>query len=115
MRVSGLDPKISLFGSRRRTEVLILLALLEESFPSELARLLAVPLFTIQRVLSDLEDQGIVAARVRGRTRLVSLNPRFFACNELRQLLHRLAEGEPELESLVAGHRTRPVQRRRIT
>lgn len=103
-----------LFGSRRRTEVLILLGLLEESYPSELAALLKAPLFSVQRILSDLEDQGIVASRQRGRTRLVALNPRYYAFEELRALLARLARGEPELDALAAGHRTRPVQRRKL-
>lgn len=103
-----------LFGSRRRTEVLILLGLLEESYPSELAALLKAPLYSVQRILSDLEDQGIVASRQRGRTRLVSLNPRFYAVEELRTLLARLSRGEPELDALAAGHRARPVQRRKL-
>ena len=103
-----------LFGSRRRTEVLILLGLLEESYASELAALLKAPLYSVQRILGDLEDQGIVASRQRGRTRLVTLNPRFYAVEELRALLARLARGEPELEAIAASHRARPVQRRKL-
>ncbi len=104
----------ALFGSRRRTEVLILLGLLDDSYASELAGMLNAPLYSVQRILSDLEDMGIVASRMRGRTRLVSLNPRYFAVEELRALLGRLAQGEPELDALAAGHRVRPVQRRRL-
>lgn len=107
-------PQQGLFGSRRRTEVLILLGLLAESYPSELATLLKAPLYSIQRILSDLEGQGIVAARQRGRTRLVSLNPRFYAVDELRALLARMALAEPDLDELAAGHRVRPVQRRKL-
>ena len=103
-----------LFGSRRRTEVLILLGLLEESYPSELASLLEAPLYSVQRILSDFEDQGIVASRLRGRTRLVSLNPRYYAVEELRALLARLARGEPELEAIASRHRGRPRQRRKL-
>lgn len=103
-----------LFGSRRRTEVLILLGLLEESYPSELATLLKAPLYSVQRILTDLECQGIVASRQRGRTRLVALNPRYYAVDELRALLARLARGETELDALAASHRVRPVQRRKL-
>lgn len=106
--------QLDLFGSRRRTEILILLGLLEESYPSELASLLQAPLYSVQRILADLEDQGVVASRLRGRTRLVSINPRFYAVQELRALLARLALGEPDLDALAAGHRVRPVQRRRL-
>lgn len=103
-----------IFGSRRRTEVLILLGLLEESYPTELANLLKAPLFSVQRILSDLESQGLVATRQRGRTRLVSLNPRFYAVAELKALLARLVLGEPDLDALAAGHRVRPVQRGKL-
>lgn len=41
--VSHRQPR--LFGSRRRTEVLTMVALLGETFPSELARLLRAPLY----------------------------------------------------------------------
>ena len=66
------------------------------------------------RLATKLEDQGVIASRLRGRTRLVTLNPRFHACTELRDLLLRLSRGEPELEAVAAGHRTRPVQRRKL-
>ena len=103
-----------LFGSRRRTEVLILLALLESSYPTELTRLLEAPLYSVQTILEDLEGQGIVASRRQGRMRVVSLDPRYFAFRELRALLLRLAEAEPELEGAAAGRRTRPRQRRQV-
>ena len=45
---------------------------------------------------------------------LVSLNPRYYAVDELRALLARLARGEPELESVAASHRGRPRQRRKL-
>lgn len=100
-----------LLGSRSRTDMLILLRLLEESYPSELAALLGTPLNSIQRMLLDLEDQGVIASRLRGRTRLVSLNPRYFAVGELKALLHRLAQASPEWEALLSKHRVRPIQR----
>ena len=109
-----LGSPLSLFGSRRRTEVLILLALLGESYARELAILLEAPLYSVQRIVAELEDQGVIASRLRGRTRLVTLNPRFHACTELRDLLLRLSRGEPELEAVAASHRTRPVQRRKL-
>jgi DNA-binding transcriptional ArsR family regulator len=103
-----------IFGSRRRTEILILLALLENSYPSELTRLLEAPLYSVQTILGDLESQGIVASRRQGRMRIVSLDPRYFASKELRSLLLRLAEAEPVLDGAAATRRTRPRQTRRI-
>lgn len=91
-----------------------MLALLEETYPTELARLLDAPLYSVQTILADLESQGVVASRKRGRMRMVSLEPRFFAARELRALLLRLAEAESELEAAAARRRARPRQSRRL-
>lgn len=95
-------------GSRRRTEVLILLALLEETYPSELARLLNAPLYSVQKIVDGLDREGIVATRLIGKERRVTLNPRFFANEELRTLLLRLAQAEPDLQIAASGLRRRP-------
>ena len=97
-----------LLGSRRRTEVLILIALLGESYPAELARLLGAPLFSVQKIVDALDREGIVASRISGKTRRVSLDPRYFAQQELEALLLRLAEAEPELHRAAASRRSRP-------
>lgn len=99
---------IKLFGSRRRTEVLVTIALLGETYPSELARLLNAPLFSVQNIVAALDREGIVAMRVAGRSRLVSLDPRYFAFQELKGLLLKLAEAEPELRVAASGRRSRP-------
>lgn len=91
-----------------------MLGLLEETYPTELARLLDASLYSVQTILADLESQGVVASRKRGRTRMVSLEPRFFAARELRALLSRLAEAEPDLEAAAATRRSRPRQSRRL-
>lgn len=97
-----------LFGSPQRTDILVLLALLGDSYPTEIARLLDGPLRSAQRILEDLEDEGVVASRLLGRTRLVRLNPRFFAARELEVLLLRLGEGDPRLRRVAASRRARP-------
>jgi hypothetical protein len=103
---SSLKP--SLFGSRRRTEVLVLIALLGESYPTELARLLKARLYSIQTIVDALDLGGILASRISGNTRRVSLDPRYFAYKELRKLLLRLAEAEPEIQTAAAQRRSRP-------
>lgn len=97
-----------LFGSRRRTEVLVLLALLGESYPTELARLLQAPLYSIQTIVAALDREGVLATRVSGNSRRVSLDPRYFAYQDLRKLLLRLAEAETDLRSAAARRRSRP-------
>jgi len=97
-----------LFGSRRRTEVLIAVALLGETFPAELARLLGAPLYSVQNIVAALDRDGVLATRLSGRARVVSLDPRYFAYRELRALLMKLAEAEPELRAVTAARRARP-------
>ena len=103
-----LARKRVLFGTRRRTEVLIMIALLEETYPNELARLLGVQLYSVQTIVESLARDGVLASRKRGGLRLVSLDPRFYATSELRSLLLRLADGEPSLQEAAAQRRSRP-------
>lgn len=96
------------FGGQTRTRVLLALALLTQSYPRELARLLEVPVSGVQAALRGLERDGLVAGRLVGRTRLYDLNPRYFARDELRRYLARLSEGAPDLVKAVTLLRRRP-------
>ncbi|MBC8328506.1 MAG: MarR family transcriptional regulator [Planctomycetes bacterium] len=98
-------------GSRRRTQVLLLLALLGDSYVAELARLLGVRPFTITGIVDGLEHEGLIGSRLMGRQRLFRLEPRYFAARELKALLLKLAEGEPELMDQLASLRRRPRRR----
>jgi DNA-binding IclR family transcriptional regulator len=102
------SPVPPLLGGPRRTQVLVLTALLGETYPTELARLLQAPVYSVQRIVDGLDKAGVFATRLSGRTRRVSLDPRFFAFKELRQLLLRLAEASPELQELAVRRRSRP-------
>jgi DNA-binding IclR family transcriptional regulator len=97
-----------LFGTIRRTEVLKALALLEETYARELARVLEAPLITIQRLVDDLEREGIVATRLIGKERRVTFNPRFFARADLQTLLLRLSQDDERLANAVSALRKRP-------
>jgi hypothetical protein len=96
------------FGGRARTRVLLGLRLLEESYSRELARVLNLPVSGVQMALRGLERDGLVAGRLAGRTRLVRLNPRYFAREELQRYLLKLASTEAELQDRVADLRRRP-------
>lgn len=96
------------FGGQVRTRALVALALLGQSYPRELARILAVPVSGVQVALRGLERDGLVAGRLVGRTRLYELEPRYFALAELRRYLMRLAAGDPDLTTAVEGLRRRP-------
>jgi len=101
----------AIFGSPRRTETLVLLALLEESYPRELARLLEAPLLSIQNIIDALEREGVLSTRLLGNQRRVTLNERFYGFKPLKELLLRLAEGDPRLQSIVGSLRRRPRRR----
>lgn len=96
------------FGSQTRTRLLLALSLLEQSYARELSRILEVPVSVVQKALLSLERDGLVAARSVGRTRVVTLNPRYFARRELLALLQRLAEPEERIRRAVAALRRRP-------
>lgn len=96
------------FGSRTRTRVLLSLELMGQSYPRELARLLGVGLSVVQKAIRSLELDGLIAGRAVGRTRLYSINPAYFAANEVRRLAGRLVDGDEELRRRVSEMRTRP-------
>ena len=97
-----------IFGGRLRTAVLTAIRLLGDTYPSELAALLGVRLFAVQRVLDSLEHEAVIVSRSVGRTRSVSLNPRYFAHRELAQLLWRLGREDADLQVALSARRRRP-------
>ena len=99
---------IKLFGSTTRTKVLTLVALLDETYPRELARLSGAPLASVQRIVNDLEREGVLATRIVGANREVSLSPRFYGANELRSLLLKYAKRDPDLGRRASQLRRRP-------
>ena len=93
-----------------RTALLMLLAVLEETYPAELSRYLGSSISSVQRTLDKVEDEGLVSTRSLV-VRAVSLNPLYPAARELRALLLRLAEGYPEYQRLKESRRLRPRRR----
>jgi DNA-binding transcriptional ArsR family regulator len=96
------------FGSATRTRLLVALGLLGQSYARELGRLLDAPLSVVQKAITGLERDGLIAGRLIGRTRLFEINPRYFAVKDLRAFLARLAAADPDLERRVAALRRRP-------
>jgi DNA-binding transcriptional ArsR family regulator len=98
----------ALFGSRLRERILKLLVLVEPAYPRQIAALLGEHLVSVQNAIAALDDLGVVASRLIGRTRLVELDRRWYAATELRALLERMVEGDTEIRELAAGVRQRP-------
>ena len=103
-------PAPPLFGTKMRTALLMLVAVLEETYPAELARYLGSTIANVQRTLDKIEEEGLVATRPLV-VRTVTLNPLYPAAKELRALLLRLAEGYPQYKHLKESRRARPRRR----
>jgi len=99
-----------LFGSKMRTALLMLVAVLEQTYPAELARYLRTSIASVQRTLDKIEEEGLVSTRPLV-VRAVTLNPLYPAAKELRALLLRLAEGYPEYTLIKESKRLRPRRR----
>lgn len=103
-------PAPALFGTKMRTALLMVVAVLDETYPAELARYLGSSISSVQRTLDKIEDDGLIATRPLV-VRAVTLNPLFPAVRELRALLLRLAEGYPQYQRLKESRRLRPRRR----
>ena len=99
---------LKVFGSVARTRVMVATIALRETYPREVARLTAVPLVTVQRIVDELERQGIVVSRLSGNQRRVTVHPQWIAADELRALALRLLEATPDLRAALDAERRRP-------
>ena len=102
------DGAPSIFGSRMRDRILVLLATKGSSHLREMARIYGVSVPQVQRALKQLELDGLVVARAVGRSRIVELSPRFYANKELRSLLQTMAIAQPDLYAPGEVVRARP-------
>lgn len=100
-----------LFGSAVRTRVLVFVALLRESYPRELARLANAPLISVQRIVDDLEREGVLASRLVGGSRIVALSKRLYGRDDLEAFLLKYAKRDPNLELAASALRRRPRER----
>jgi hypothetical protein len=101
-----LRPKV--FGSQLRSRALVLVAVLGETYPAEIARLLRAPRFSVQRIIDDLESERLIATRLWGNERRVTLQPGSLGAKELRAYLLKLADGYPEFGKIADSLRRRP-------
>ena len=99
----------ALFGTPIRSEILVLIAALDRTYPRELARLVDRPISMIQKIVAGFERNGVVATRLIGNVREVSLNPDYVVARELKNLLTALLEKEPRYgQLLLLAARRRP-------
>jgi len=84
----------------------------EEGYPREIARFYDTDLSPIRKQLDKLENGGILASRVAGRTRIYTFNPRYPFLKELKGLLKKaLSFYPPEDQEKLLMIRRRPRRR----
>lgn len=97
-----------LFGTANRTQVLLAVRLLEETWGAELSLLLGLRISLVQTILNSFEAEGVLLSRLVGRSRVFSLNERYVAAAELSELLWKLGSGDVALQQKLAARRRRP-------
>lgn len=99
---------VGLFGTKTRTDVLVLVAMLGETHASEIAKITGLSLSQVQRSLAALERVGVVVGVYEGKARRIRLCSAFFAKEELEQLLREMARKDANLQKAAATIRRRP-------
>jgi hypothetical protein len=100
----------TIFGSEQRTRLLLLIAVLGDTYPAELARYSGASISSVQESLDLLERGGLISTR-QVVIRAVTLNPAYPAAKELRAFLLRIAEGYPAYQQIAEAIRRRPRRR----
>jgi DNA-binding transcriptional ArsR family regulator len=96
----------TLFGSQLRTDTLVAIGRLGETYISELARLLGRRPIEIRRAVASLESAGAVLTRRLGNVRIVELSRLFPEHEQLADLLLSMSERP------LYAKRWRPVRKR---
>lgn len=103
-------PAPVIFGTEQRTRLLLMIAILEETYTAELSRYGGSSISSVQLTLDILEREGMIAT-TGPVVRRVTLNPGYPAAKELKALLLRIAEGYPQYEAIRESIRRRPRRR----
>ncbi len=99
----------ALLGSVSRERVLIFIAARQEGYAREIARFFATDLTPVQKQLAALEQGGILASRLVGRTRLYAFDPRYPLLEELKAFLAKAITFYPvEEQDRLLMSRQRP-------
>lgn len=81
----------------------------KEGYPTEIANVFSISLNMVQKQLFKFMDGGILASRLRGKTRIFYWNKRYPFLKELEKLLSKGYEYLPEdLKEKYYKKRTRP-------
>lgn len=98
-----------LFGSKTTERCLLYLVAQEQGYALEISQAFGISGTQVRRTLEKLEGADIIVGIDRGRTRLYSLNPRWFLFSELKALLKKALMQMPlDQQAKVFGDRKKP-------
>jgi hypothetical protein len=79
----------ALFGSEKKGKILLYIYTNREAYPTEIANTFKFYLNAVQNQLFNMERDGILYSRLKGKVRLFGLNPRYPFKKELEALLEK--------------------------
>ena len=79
----------ALFGSEKKGKMLLYIYTNGEAYPTEIAKAFKFYLNAVQNQLLNMERDGILYSRLKGKVRLFGLNPRYPFRKELEALLEK--------------------------
>ena len=91
---SALPP--DLFGTKNRTNILLMVAALNETYLTELHATLGIDKCSLPRRLAEFVVEGVLVMRVVRRVKCYSLNPSLVGADHLKNLLRRWAMRRPD-------------------
>lgn len=88
----------AIFGSEKKGKILLYIYTHGESYPREIANRLNLYLYGVQNQLLNLENDGILYSKLKGKVRLYGINPRYPFKNEIESLLEKMLLFIPQEE-----------------
>jgi len=88
----------AIFGSDKKGKILLYLYTNGESYPREIAKIFNFYLNGVQKQLLNMERDGILYSKLKGKVRLFGFNPRYPFKRELELLLEKILKFIPQEE-----------------
>ncbi|MGD8535295.1 MAG: winged helix-turn-helix domain-containing protein [Candidatus Aminicenantes bacterium] len=87
-----------IFGSENKGKILLYIYTHGESYPREIAKMLGLYLNGVQKQLLNMEEDGILYSKLKGKVRLFGFNPRYPFKKELESLFEKILKFIPDEE-----------------
>jgi len=97
-----------LFSNSIKEKILFFILQNGPSYPNEIATILDLTLFNVQKHLKQSEDTGVLVSHLKGKVRLYEFNKRYPFNRELDALLQKAFSFLPDEEKAMYYIRRRP-------